>query len=230
MIRVFIGFDQREAVAYHVAVASIMRHASEPVSITPLARGNLRHEFARPRGPLDSTDFAISRFLVPHLCGFEGRAIFIDCDMLLRADIAQLWHHVQAAPALRERAVCVVQHDYVPATARKFLGHEQTRYHRKNWSSVIAFNNPHCHALTREYVERAPGLDLHQFAWLPDDAIGALPREWNCLVGEDNQCAPADAKLLHFTLGTPCFSEFAACEMAHEWHAARAEANAPMAI
>lgn len=230
MIRVFIGFDQREAVAYHVAAASIMRHASEPVAITPLARTTLRYEFHRPRGPLDSTDFAISRFLVPHLCGFEGRAIFLDCDMLLRADIAQLWYHVLNTQSLRERAVCVVQHDYVPRTARKFLDQEQTRYGRKNWSSVIVFNNSRCRALTREYVERAPGLDLHQFAWLADDEIGALPREWNCLVGEENQCAPQDAKLLHYTLGTPCFSEFSSCEMAHEWHAARAEANAPMAI
>ena len=130
MIRVFIGFDQREAVAFHVAVASIMRHASEPVAITPLARQNLRLEFRRPRGPLDSTDFAISRFLVPHLCGFEGRAIFIDCDMLLRTDIAQLWHHVQAEPSLRQRAVCVVQHDYVPRTARKFLGQQVSAINR----------------------------------------------------------------------------------------------------
>ena len=230
MIRVFIGFDQREAVAFHVAVASIMRHASEPVAITPLARQNLRLEFRRPRGPLDSTDFAISRFLVPHLCGFEGRAIFIDCDMLFRSDIARLWHHVLNSPELREAAVCVVKHEYVPRTARKFLDQEQTRYGRKNWSSVIVFNNPRCRELSHDYVETAPGLDLHQFAWLDDSDIGALPREWNCLVGEENQCAPREAALLHFTLGTPCFSEFAACEMSHEWHRMRAQANAPMTI
>ena len=200
MIRVFIGFDQREAVAFHVAVASIMRHASEPVAITPLARGNLRHEFNRPRGPLDSTDFAISRFLVPHLCGFEGRAIFIDCDMLFQADVAELFALFDP-----RYAVQVVQHDHRPQRQTKMDGAAQIVYRRKNWSSVILWNcdHPGNRRLSLWDINHRPGRDLHALYWLADAEIGALPPEWNWLVGD--QAKPVNVKLAHYTNGGPWF-------------------------
>lgn len=210
-LRVFIGYDPREAVAFHVLAHSILRRASVPVSIIPIARHHVVGIHTRPRGPLDSTDFSITRFLVPYLSGYEGAAVFMDCDMLCRADIAELFDYVSSA------AVYVAKHDYTPIGGKKFLDQQQTTYSRKNWSSVMLFNNAECKALTREYVNEASGLDLHQFRWLEEDMIGGLPLEWNWLVGEDDYPYNPFAKLLHFTRGGPWFADFINCDHADEW-------------
>ena len=62
-------------------------------------------------------------------------------------------------------------------------------------------------------------MDLHQFKWTESDYVGALPKSWNYLVGEDNQCAPEDARLIHFTNGAPCFADYANCEFSGHWWA-----------
>jgi hypothetical protein len=213
MIRVFIGFDPREAVAWSVLAYSIQRRASLPVTIAPLMLSQLAGVFTRERHALQSTDFAFSRFLTPYLSGYEGWSVFMDCDMLMRDDIAKLW-------ALRDEryAVQVVKHDHQPREAVKFLGQVQTQYPKKNWSSVMLFNNARCRALTPEYVNSASGLELHQFKWLPEESlIGALPRRWNHLVGYYQPAG--DAALVHYTLGGPYFEEYRDCEYAAEWRA-----------
>lgn len=215
MIRIFIGWDKQEAVSYHVLCHSILKRASLPVQITPLNRANMRF-FERPRGAHDSTDFSISRFLVPFLCGYRGWALFMDCDMLCLGDVADFAPYASAFNGYGETAR-VVKHDYTPADAQKFLGREQAPYTNKNWSSVMLFNNDMCQALTLDYVNTAPGLAMHQFNWCKPHQVGALPKEWNYLVGEANQCEPEDAKLIHFTRGTPCFPEYADCEFADKW-------------
>src|SRR2546423_5870421 len=180
MLQLFIGYDSREAVAYHTLAHSILRRSSIPVSIAPLVQAQLRGLYARARGPTESTEFSLTRFLVPALSGFRGWSVFMDCDMLCRADIAEL---AGAIERQKDKAVLVCKHDYVPATERKFLDQVQTRYPRKNWSSLVAFNNQRCRALSPEYVNSASGLELHRFAWTPDESIGELPLEWNWLVG-----------------------------------------------
>lgn len=209
MIRVFIGYDSNEVVAYHTLAHSILRHASVPVSVTPLKLSQL--PMTRERTPTQSTEFSFSRFLVPWLCGYEGHAIFMDCDMLCRTDIAAL--HGESL-----KAVSVVKHDYQPRPEDKFLGQRQSIYAKKNWSSVMVFDNNLCRALTPEYVNSASGLELHQFKWLPSDAwIGSLEAAYNHLVGE---YAPNPAaKIAHFTRGTPCFADYVDCEFADEWYA-----------
>lgn len=210
--RVYIGFDDKETVAYHVLSHSILRHASTPVSITPVMRSQVNSLYTRPRGPLESTDFSMTRFLVPYLSNYTGYSLFLDCDMLCQADIGELFLYGLAYP---EKAVHVVQHDYVPKSSRKFLDQTQTIYRRKNWSSVMLFNNAMCKALTPDYVNLATGLDLHQFNWLTDDKIGGLPLDFNWLVDEYEP--NEKAKLLHFTRGTPCFEEYAGCTHADLW-------------
>jgi hypothetical protein len=216
VIRVFIGFDPRETVAYNVLAHSINARASQPVAIAPLALAQLGGIYARARNPLQSTDFSFSRFLTPYLSGYEGWSVFMDCDMLMLDDIAHLW-------ALRDEryAVMCVQHDHQPREDTKFLGAVQTRYEKKNWSSVMLFNNARCRALTPQYVNQASGLELHQFKWLGDDTlIGSLPPRWNHLVGYD---APSsEASLVHFTLGGPYFEEYVGCEYAADWERERA--------
>ena len=214
MIRVFIGYDPREAVAYHVCVNSIIRHASEPLSFTPLALCNLGYQERHQDG---SNQFIYSRFLVPQLMNHSGWALYIDGDMLLRADIAGLWN-------LRDetKAVLCVHHDYRTKMREKYLGAKNEDYPRKNWSSVVLWNcgHPANRALTTSFVEQATGAQLHRFTWLPDDLIGEIPKEWNWL--PDELGANPQAKLLHWTLGTPCFHEFADAPMAEEWHHERA--------
>lgn len=217
MIRVFIGFDAREAVACSVLAHSIQRWASRPVSITPLRLEQLAHCYRRERHPLQSTDFSFSRFLVPHLCDYEGWALFVDCDMMFRADIAELWALQDSAFAVQ-----VVKHEHVPAETTKFLAQPQTRYEKKNWSSVMLFNNARCRTLTADYVNTASGLELHQFKWLADDAlIGELPPRWNHLVGYDPH--DAEAANVHFTIGGPYFDEYRDCPFSDEWRECCAE-------
>jgi len=215
MINVFIGYDSREAIAFSVLSHSIHRLASAPVSITPLMLSQLGGILERERDPLQSTDFAFSRFLTPYLAGYQGWSVFMDCDMLFRDDIARLWQ-------LRDDryAVLCVKHDHRPAESTKFLGNLQTRYEKKNWSSVMLFNNEQCMALTPEYVNSASGLQLHQFKWLEgDNLIGELPHRWNHLVGYDS--FDPNAAIVHFTMGGPYFHEYQYCDYGDDWRRER---------
>jgi hypothetical protein len=213
IVRVFLGFDPKETVAFHVAAHSIHSRSSVPVSVAPLMLSQLQAVFRRPRDPKQSTDFSFTRFLVPYLCDYQGWAIFADCDILVQADIATLW-------ALRDDryAVQVVQHDHRPKETQKFLGQMQTAYPKKNWSSVMLFNNSKCRALTPAYVETASGLDLHQFRWLTDDSlIGALPHAWNVLIDYDPDELADRGSLLHYTSGGPWFSDYRNAGKAALW-------------
>ncbi len=211
MIRIFIGYDPREAEAYSVLAHSINTRASRPVSITPLALSQLNHLMTREINPLQSTDFSFSRFLTPYLSNFEGWSIFMDCDMIVLDDIANLIDSAED-----QYAVQVVKHQHIPIEETKFLGAPQSKYPKKNWSSVMLFNNARCKTLTPEYVNTASGLDLHQFKWLEDDSlIGEISPRWNHLVGYD-QTNP-DVSLVHFTIGGPYFHEYKNCEYSKEW-------------
>ena len=217
MINVFIGYDPREAVAFHVLAHSIHARASAPVSIHPLMLSQLGDLMSRQRDPKQSTDFAFSRFLTPYLSGFEGWSLFLDCDELMLTDIAELWE-------LRDDryAVQVVKHDHKPQESEKFLGQVQTQYQKKNWSSVMLFNNAKCSALTPEYVNTASGLELHQFKWLDsDDLIGELPGKWNHLVDYDPAIPISDVGILHYTEGGPYFADYVDCGYADEWRQER---------
>lgn len=213
-IPIFVGYDPREAIAYHVCVNSIIRHSSIPVAIVPVAL-NLFRDYSETHTD-GSNHFIYTRFLVPYLMSFSGWAIFIDGDMIVRADIAELWNLRQ-----QDKDVMVVKHDYQTKMSEKYLGAKNENYPRKNWSSVILWN---CNSfpnrrLTPEFVQAATGAQLHRFTWLEDSRIGVLPPEWNWL--PDEYGANANAKLLHYTLGTPCFHEFADTPQAEEWHRER---------
>lgn len=214
MIPIFIGYDPREAIAFHVCVNSIIRHSTTPVKIIPLSL-NLLKDYNETHKD-GSNQFIYSRFLVPHLMRYTGHAIFIDGDMIVRSDITELWK-------LRDvtKDVQVVKHDYQTKMTEKYLGSKNENYPRKNWSSVILWN---CNSfpnrkLTPEFVQKATGAELHRFTWLDDERIGELPIEWNWLPDEFGE--NENAKLLHYTLGTPSFHEFANTPMGNEWHRER---------
>lgn len=211
VIRIFIGYDTKETVAYHVCSNSIIRTSTEPVSITPLAINNLSSY--KETHTDSSNQFVYTRFLVPYLMNYTGWAIFLDGDMIVQEDITQLW-------SLRDesKAVMVVKHNYKTKQSVKYLGAKNEDYPRKNWSSVILWNcgHPSNLALSPDTVSMSTGAQLHQFSWLTDDKIGELPIVWNWLPDELGE--NPDAKLLHYTLGTPCFEEYKNTPMADKWH------------
>jgi len=219
---IWMGYDPREAAAWHVATQSIIETASVPVAIRPLTLQSLRWF----RNHRDGTNqFITSRYLIPCLQDFAGWALFVDSDILFRADVADLWE-------LRDSryAVQCVQHEYRTSAPRKYIGSPieaaNLDYPMKNWTSVMLLNcgHPAMRVLTPGYVSRATSQHLHRFEWLNRDLIGDLPAAWNHLVGE--QPRNDDAKLAHYTLGIAGFSNYVDCEHSREWHQALLRANA----
>jgi lipopolysaccharide biosynthesis glycosyltransferase len=213
-IPVFVGYDPREAIAYHVCCNSIIRNASAPVAIVPVAL-NLFSDYQETHTD-GSNHFIYTRFLVPWLMGWKGRAIFIDGDMIVRGDIIELYNSLGL-----DKDVAVVKHDYQTKQTEKYMGAKNENYPRKNWSSVIVWN---CASfpnrkLTPEFVMASTGAFLHRFTWLEDARIQELPPEWNWLF--DEYGPNPNAKLLHYTLGTPCFHEYANTPQNDEWHRER---------
>ncbi len=207
----YVGFDQREAVAYHVFCQSVLEKSSQTVQFTPLAITTFaNYEEVHKDG---SNQFIYSRFLTPYLNNFSGWAIFADGDMVCNADVSELWD-------LRDetKAIQVVKHSYKTKQAIKYLGNVNQDYPRKNWSSLVLWNCGHAanKVLTPAFVSEKSGSYLHRFSWLSDDLIGELPKEWNWLAIEYPE-NPA-AKIIHYTLGTPCFREYSNTSMASLWH------------
>jgi lipopolysaccharide biosynthesis glycosyltransferase len=212
MLKIFVGFDGKvEPVAYHTFCQSVIEKASIPVSFTPLALNTLSdYKETHTDG---SNAFIYSRFLVPYLCGFKGMALFVDGDMICRTDIAEiLWEHDQ------DEAVKVVKHYYQTKHPIKYLGSKNEDYPKKNWSSVMLWNCSHHlnKQLTPKFVMENKGKYLHRFEWLKhEDQVGKLDAAWNWLETEYEY--NLDAKLIHHTLGTPCFKDYQSTDYAQEW-------------
>lgn len=213
MLTIVAGWDFRELTGCNVCQFSAIRRTTEPLRFVPLMERVLRHKglYRRPHeqrngqtwdvisdAPM-ATSFANSRFLAPWLA--EGSEWALSCDfadMLFLDDPAKLF-----ALADDQFAVQVVKHRHEPPESTKMDEQIQTRYARKNWSSVILWNltHPANQHLTLAMVNELPGRDLHAFCWLEDHEIGALPGSWNHLVGFDLD--DATPSLLHYTAGTP---------------------------
>jgi len=209
-VKIYIGFDQRESVAYHTFVQSLIDHASIPLDITPLAVKTL--EGYEEKHKDKSNDFVYSRFLTPFLNDFKGWAIFVDGDMICQTDIKELLDLRDNSKALQ-----VVKHDYKTKASQKYLGNINQDYPRKNWSSVILWNcaHPKHKLLTPDFIANESGKYLHRFSWLEDSEIGELPKEWNWLATEYPK--NDQANIIHYTLGTPCFKDYRNSEMSDIW-------------
>ena len=209
-VKIYIGFDQREAVVYHTFVQSLIDNASIPLDITPLAIKTLKGYEEKHEDK--SNDFVYSRFLTPFLNDFEGWAIFADGDMICQKDIKELLDLRDDSKALQ-----VVKHDYKTKENQKYLGNINQDYPRKNWSSVILWNcrHPKHKILTPDFIANQTGKYLHRFSWLEDEEIGELPKEWNWLATEYPK--NEQANIIHYTLGTPCFKDYRDAEMSDIW-------------
>lgn len=194
-IVIYIGYERSQHIAFEVLKFSLMSNSSAPLDIRPLNLGQLRKDigFTRTHDPLQSSEFTYTRFLVPYLCNYRERALYLDCDMLCLADIADLYFADLKGLSLR-----VVKQSQVVTSNKKMDGRIQTSYPRKNWSSLMLLN---CEALdcwTRETVSQESGKWLHRFEPIADECIGELPIEWNVLDRYDDQ-----TKLIHYTEGGP---------------------------
>jgi hypothetical protein len=207
VLKLFCGYDPKEAIGFHVFCQSLIERSSIDVQIIPLS--GIQRDGTKA--------FTYSRFLVPEMCNFRGQAIYLDAsDMLMLDDIADL--QALFDPTF---SVQVVKHDYHTQHSRKFIGSEYESknedYPRKNWSSVILWNCEHFsnQILTQEYVSKQSGAHLHRFGWLKDDKIGELPNCWNVLVGEMYN---TDTKIAHFTLGIPDLANYDLCDYSDQWY------------
>jgi lipopolysaccharide biosynthesis glycosyltransferase len=218
-LKIYVGYDSREDIAWQVCRHSLLRHATRDLEIYPLKQAALR-ELGLYRRSADnaSTEFSLTRFLTPYLAAHDGWTIFVDCDFLFTTDIFDVLDGVD-----RGKAVYVVQHDYTPKHAMKMDAQVQTSYPRKNWSSFILFNNAHplVKALTPAVVNTESPAFLHRFSWIPDDnLIGALPLSWNFLDGEYPK-PEKTPNAIHFTNGGPWFTNWQNVDYANLWLAER---------
>ena len=229
-ISIWIGYDRRETEAFAVCRRTLRKHSYgasiNPIDLTELRRIGL---YTRPTSTVDgklwddisdapmSTEFAVSRFLAPILAQ-DGWAIFMDCDIMCRRSLTPLFHALDET-----KAVMCVQHDHVPGDTIKMDGQAQTRYARKNWSSVMAFNCEHKanRKLTAELINSVPGRDLHRFCWLKDNQIGALRPRFNWLAGVTQ--GVDDPCIVHWTEGGPWLEQYRDVAFADEWFQARRE-------
>jgi lipopolysaccharide biosynthesis glycosyltransferase len=217
MLRIFIGWDSRFPEPADVLRYSLLKHATVELDIRYLKLSELGLD--REHDPLASTEFTYSRFLVPHLCGFQGRALFLDNDMLVFGDVRELVELPMESHALR-----VVQHDYQPTNAVKMYGCPQTAYPRKNWSSVMLMNCSKLHLWSKQVVETQTGAYLHRFQDIPDEQIGELSPDWNRLDVMDDS-----TRLIHYTNGGPWFEDYLDHPHAQIWFQYRDEMRAAQA-
>lgn len=216
-LAIYVGYDPKESISWHVLVQSLMETTSYPLSIKPVNLRNYTSIYTRTHDEKQSNEFSFSRFLVPYLMNYSGFALFMDCDMLVRSDVKEIF---ELALQNDDKAVHVVKHDYTPTNDVKYLGQKQYAYPRKNWSSVVLWNcsHPKNKKVDLEFVNRASGAELHRFSWLTDDEIGDLDLSWNWLVGEYKLETDArTVKNVHWTVGGPYFNEYVEADFAEEW-------------
>lgn len=224
--KIFIGWDPREDIAYQVCKDSLEKTSDSELSIIPLKQQELRDKgiYSRDIDQLASTEFTFTRYLVPHLCNFQGWALFVDCDFLFLEDVEHIF-----SIADESKAITVVQHDFKPTNTFKMDGQVQTKYERKNWSSLMLWNCSHeaNKILTPDYINdpELTGKHFHRFEWLDDAQIGTLNHEWNWLVGWYSEPLDGKPKALHYTEGGPWFEDYEDCEYADLWNDAKKKSD-----
>jgi lipopolysaccharide biosynthesis glycosyltransferase len=220
-VTVYMGYDPKEDLAYQVAKHTLIKNASGPVRVVPLILHKLIQSGAYRRpfhacetghlvddisGAKMSTEFSLSRFLVPSLADpEEGVVFFVDCDVVFFGDICKL------KSELLQRSepwtvACVKHPAYEPKTTTKMDGAVQTNYPRKNWSSFMAFNlRDESKILSNVRANAMSGSSLHRLDFAYYDVAEIAP-SWNWLVGEQDQ--PERIDMAHFTLGGPWFENW----------------------
>jgi lipopolysaccharide biosynthesis glycosyltransferase len=228
-LTVFIGWDDREKTAYEVCKFSLNKRTRADVKVIPLYHKELRKQgyFQRPwltnaydgnrtdliDGKGFSTEFSHTRFLIPELMKFKGWALFLDCDMIFKCDIKEIFSHIDES-----KAVMCVKHRQNVKTGVKMDGSIQQNYSRKNWSSFMLINcgHPSNRKLTKEVVNTATGGWMHALSWLSDNEIGELPNYYNWIAGTSP--GNVSPRVIHYSEGGPWFSDYQDCAFADAWY------------
>jgi len=220
-LRIYVGWDSREDIAYQACKQSLLDTASVPIEVIPLKQRLLKRDglYWRKSDKLASTEFTFTRFLIAEMAQFKGWALFIDCDFIAVEDVKKLFDQAD-----NKYALMCAQHDYTPKEGTKMDGRQQLNYPRKNWSSMMLVNcgHPSNAKLTKDLVND-PNIDgkyLHRFSWLKDNEIGAISHEWNWLVGWYKEPEDGKPKFIHYTEGGPWFEEYKDCEYNLEYYRA----------
>lgn len=216
-MRIYIGWDSREDIAYRTCERSLWKHTKAPLDIFPIRQYEMRERnlYWREHDPLSSTEFSFTRFLTPYLTGYKGWAVFMDCDFLWRGDVSKLMDYADP-----KYSVLVVKHNYKPKEETKMDGAIQHQYPRKNWSSLMLINCEHPDVqnnLTMKAVNIATGMYLHRFRWTTDENIGELPVTFNYLEGWHTKKDCPNPTAVHFTRGGPWFKDWTDVEYGREW-------------
>lgn len=212
-MKVFIGWDSREEIAYEVCKKSIKLH-NDFIEVYPIKQQYLRELgiYTREEDPLASTEFTLTRFLVPYLSGYSGFSIFMDCDMLVQTDLYEVLKEIDHTAPIN----CVQHENYIPKSNIKMDGKTQYTYPRKNWSSFMVFNCEHADVkrnLSLSNVNLSTPQYLHRMEWA--SSVGSLNYSWNYLVGYyQNLDCP---KVLHYTDGGPWFEKYKDCPFSKNW-------------
>ena len=214
-LHVFIGYDKSEKIAAAICKYSLIKHSSIPVKIKYLNIKNLRKQklYTRKIDPKSSTEFTFSRFMTAYLSKYKGWSVYCDCDFLWLDDIKNLLKLKD-----NKYALMCVKHNYNPKSNLKFNNKKQYIYPRKNWSSMILWNNEHTSnkKLTLKKINSKNGKYLHRFGWLKDSEIGSISKKWNWLVGwyKKDKIKP---KAIHFTQGGPWHKGSEDCDYSSLW-------------
>ena len=216
-ISVFIGYDSKEKIASTICKFSLEKNTTIPLSIKFLKIKELRKKkiYKRNNDPKSSTEFTFSRFLVPYLSKYKGWAIFCDCDFLWLENLKELEKKFN-----KKYAVMCVKHNYKPRKNFKFDNKKQYIYPRKNWSSLVLWNNEHLSnkKLTLKMINSKDGKFLHRFGWLKDNEIGSIPYTWNWLAGYYKVKKNIKPKAIHYTDGGPWHKGYENSELSDKWN------------
>lgn len=214
IIKIFIGRDRNAEIAYQVCKLSLTENTTIPLNIHPINKYNIQ-EYNRKSEAVEATDFSFARFFVPFLSDFTGISIFVDGDFLFLEDVGKLLEHYDD-----RFAIMCCKHNYVPLNDVKMGGRVQTRFPRKNWSSLMIFNNNHpkLKTLSPDTINGQSGAFLHQFKFLEDNDVGSIPIEWNWLVNWYKEPIDGKPKALHYTEGGPWLPEYKNSIYSNEFH------------
>lgn len=205
-VKIYIGYDKKESIAFDVC-----KHSIEKVSDIEVVRLSTEtiDGYSRKISEPQSTDFTFSRFWIPSIEQFEGISIYCDCDFLFLEDPLKILSNIDL-----NNHVSVVKHpNYIPNSFLKMDNKKQNFYERKNWSSLMVFNNQSCKILDKNYlINHMPGIDLHTFEWT--NKIGEISLEWNCL---DNYYNLDNPKAIHYTDGGPWFENYQDTQYSELW-------------
>ncbi len=234
---VYIGYDPREDLAYRVCKKSIESNCSSPIEVRPLRLSTLQYMGILTRtiekrnggyyDPISqkpmSTEFSVSRFAIPYICNDADWALFMDCDMIMKADVWRVLDYANPAYAVQ----CTKHEHVVEEGQAKMDDQKQVAYSKKNWSSFCLWNlnHPANDRLTHEVLNETGKIDLHQFCWLEEDEIGSIPLSWNYLVGYSVKDYSEEVNNIHFTEGIPSMEGYENCEFSEEWDRLVVEVN-----